>query len=292
MRHRILPLALVLCLAAGPHAASQLTVTDDYGRTIRVPASPRRIVSLAPSITESLFAIGAGPALVGVTEYCTYPPAAARVPRVGGLTSPNLEAILALQPDLVLMSMEGNRQEDFTQFERFKIPVVVSNPRTLGGIFRSLRQLGDLTGHPREAGALVDSLEGRLRTVRASIAGEPVGTLLFVSLQPPIVAGGKTFLNEILEAAGARNLAAGAIGTYPALSREAILAADPDALFVTADLLPADAALTDLFPEWKILRAVRGGRVYRIDPDIVSRPGPRAVDAIEQISSLLHTGSP
>jgi iron complex transport system substrate-binding protein len=269
-----------------------VTVTDDLQRTVTVPAPLGRIVSLAPSITESLFAIGAGPALVGVTEYCNSPPAAAHITRVGGMTSPNLETILALRPDLVLMSMEGNLQEDFSRFTRLNIPVVVTNPRSFEGIFRSLQLLGELTRRETAARALVDSLQRRLASVRLPATREPVGTLLFVSLQPPVVAGGKTFLHEILSAAGARNLGASAPGTYPALSREAILAADPDVIFVTSDLLPEGGDVTELFPEWGSLRAVRQRRVYPIDPDMVSRPGPRAVDAVELISSLLHSGTP
>jgi cobalamin transport system substrate-binding protein len=280
---------LVSVSAAG---RTQVAVIDDLGRRVTLAAPAQRVISLAPSITESLFAIGAGEQLVGVTTYCDYPPEASSRARVGGMTNPSIETILSLRPDLVALSMEGNTLEDFAHLTGLSIPVFVTNPRTLSGISHSIEQLGELTGHRGEAQRLVDSLGIRVARIRARTAGHPVRALLFVSLQPLIAAGRNTFLNEILEAAGAKNIAVGVPGTYPAYSREAVLAEDPDALILTSDLTADIAGLTALFPEWAGLSAVRKGRVYRVDPDIVSRPGPRAVDALEILFSLLQQGHP
>lgn len=227
---------------------------------------------------------------MGVTTYCDYPPAVSSIPRVGGMTNPNIESILSLQPDLVVVSMEGNTREDFTTMTALGARVFVTNPRTLSGISRSLEQLGELTGHRADARRLVDSMSVRTARVRAHASRGSLRTLLLVSLQPLIAAGGKTFLNELLEASGAYNIAATATGTYPAYSREAVLAENPDVIILTADLTADVAGLTALFPEWANLAAVRNGRVYRINADIVSRPGPRAVDALEILFSLLHQG--
>jgi len=290
-----LPVHVVFCFAAllsivSTESPAQITVIDDLGRTVSLPAPARRVVSLAPSITESLFAIGAGDCLVGVTTFCDYPPAASAVPHIGGMTNPSIETILSLHPDLVVVSMEGNTREDFTKMTGLGVPVFVTNPRTLAGILRSLDQLGDLTGHRDHAARLVDSMSARAARARSRSSDKPLRTLLFVSLRPLIAAGGKTFLHELLETAGARNVAASAPGTYPAYSREAVLAENPDAIILTGDLTTDVAGLIAMFPEWGTLAAVRSGRVYSIDPDIVSRPGPRAVDALEILSSLLHQG--
>ena len=280
--------ALLCCISLA--SLAQVAVVDDLGRSVSLPASARRVVSLAPSITESLFAIGAGECLAGVTTYCDYPPAVSSLPRVGGMTNPSIETILSLHPDLVVVSMEGNIREDFARMTALGVPVFVTNPRTLSGISRSLEQLGELTGHRAEARSLVDSISVRVSRVRAQVSGQSLRTLLLVSLRPLIAAGGKTFLHELLEASGAQNIASTAPGTYPAYSREAVLAENPDAIILTADLTANIAGLTALFPEWANLAAVRNGRVYRINADIVSRPGPRAVDALETLFSLLHQG--
>ena len=131
-----------LCAFAVRFADAQITVTDDLGRTVTLPRPAQRVVSLAPSITESLFAIGAGAQVAGVTAYCNYPPAAALKPRIGGMTTPSIESIIALHPDLVLISMEGNLRDDYSRIMDIRVPVVVSNPRTLEDIYRSLAMLG------------------------------------------------------------------------------------------------------------------------------------------------------
>ncbi len=283
-------LALTLLLASS--ARTGVSLTDDIGRTVALPAPARRVVSLAPSLTESLFAIGAGEQVVGRTTFCDYPPEASRVPPVGGMTNPSLESIVACRPDLIVVSMEGNTRDDFPRLLSLGVPLYVSNPRTLAGIYRSLDQLGILTGREKQARHLVDSLQRYEHSLRVPPGPRPPTVLVLVSLQPLMVAGGNTLLNELLTLAGARNPAASLPGHYPAISREAVLAHPPDVLFLTGDL-PADtAALTSLFPEWKTLRALREGRVYSLDAAILSRPGPRALEGLHLIITSLAKGTP
>ena len=286
---RSLPLAAqCLFFYAGLHA--QITVVDDLQRTVRLPRPAQRIVSLAPSITESLFALGAGEQVRGVTDYCTYPPEAARKPHVGGMINPSIEAVIALEPDLIALSMEGNMRGDFDHLATFGIPMFVSNPRTLGGIYGSLRALGTLTGREDSARTLIAALRTREDAVRRAVAGSPpVRVLLIVSVQPLMCAGGNTFIDELLGAAGGRNLARAAQGTYPAFSREQVIADDPEAIIFTSDAMEARATLTEMFPQWRSVNAVRTGRVYRVDGDILSRPGPRALDALETLFHILHS---
>ena len=278
----------MLFLHAGLRA--QITVVDDLQRTVTLPHAARRIVSLAPSITESLFALGAGDQVCGVTDYCNYPPEAARKPHVGGMINPSIEAVVGLEPDLIVLSMEGNVREDFTRLTSFGFPAYVSNPRTLEGIYRSLNALGVLTGREDSARHLVSALRQREQAVRKTVQGTPpVRVLLIVSLQPLMCAGGKTFVDELIGAAGGENSGRNAMGTYPAYSREQVIADDPEVILVMSDAMAPGNSIAGLFPEWGTVRAVRNHRVFRLNGDLLSRPGPRALDALELLYHTFHS---
>jgi iron complex transport system substrate-binding protein len=270
----------------------QVEVVDDLGRTVTLATSAQRIVSLAPSLTETLFAIGAGGQLVAVTDYCDHPPEAGEKPSVGGMTNPNIETIIALSPDLILLSKQGNLRKDFDLLHNLDASVFVSNPRTLSGIRRSIRQLGTLTGHAAEAESLLVSLQAKEDSLR-KLAGSPAArTLLIVSLQPLIVVGKNTFINQLLEAAGAENLASDLSSPYPTYSREALAAENPDVIILMSDALADTSAPEKLFPEWERLRATRNNCVAVVNSDLVSRPGPRAWDGLEALVHILRRNKP
>lgn len=285
-------IVLAVTALSAVKTSAQVSVVDDLGRTVSLPEPAHRIVSLAPSLTETLFAIGAGDAVAGVTSYCTYPEEAVRKPHVGGMVNPSLEAIVALRPDLIVLSMEGNVREDFDRLTALGTPVFVSNPRSFAGIRASIGQLGTLTGRTEAASALAAALAAGEAEVVRSVSGPGVRTLLIVSIRPLIVAGGKTFLNELLETAGATNLAARFPATYPTLSREAVLSEDPDLLLVSSEVVADTGLLFEEFPEWTSLKAAQRNRIHRVDSDLVSRPGPRAVEALRMIARLVHGGTP
>jgi iron complex transport system substrate-binding protein len=280
--------APILFFHPGLHA--QINVVDDLRRTVNLARPAERIVSLAPSITECLFVLGAADQVKGVTDYCNYPPEARLKPHVGGMINPSIEAVVGLEPDLIVLSMEGNIREDFRRLTSFGTPVFVSNPRTLEGIYRSLRALGTLTGREDSARHFVAGLRSRENAIRSAAEGRPpVRVLLMVSVQPLMCAGGNTFIDELLRVAGGTNLASRAHGTYPSYSRENVITDDPEVIIVMSDILARGATLTALFPEWGSVDAVRNGRVFRLDADIVSRPGPRALDALEKLFHILHS---
>jgi iron complex transport system substrate-binding protein len=289
VRLRTLAVVLVTGIAC---STAQVTLFDDLQRRVTLQQPATRIVSLAPSITESLFAIGAGDHVIGVTDYCNFPPQVRFCHRVGGMINPSIEAIVGLSPDLIILSMEGNQRQDFTTLTALRVPVFVTNPRTLEGINRSLRQLGALTGRTREAGRLADSLSRRIAQLRVDGSKRRTRTLLFVSVQPLMAVGANTFLNELVTAAGGENLAASSSLTYPSLSREMVLTQDPEVLLITSDALDSTEHISTMYPEWAQLSAVRSRHVYRINPDLVSRPGPRAVDGLAMLISYLRTGHP
>jgi iron complex transport system substrate-binding protein len=275
---------------AGSSALSQISEVDDLGRTLTLAQPASRVISLTPGITESLFALGAGERVVGVTDYCTYPLEASSRPRVGGMVNPSIETIVGLNPDLILMSMEGNLRQDFTALTSLGIPVFVTNPRNLEGIYRSLRALGRLTGTTNHADAVVASMQARENAIRIHLPKKKQRVLLLVSIQPLIVAGKNTFLDELLTLAGGENLAAASALTYPTYSRETVVAQNPDAMVLVSDVVTNLEILTDIFPEWSRLTAVRRHRIYRVDADILSRPGPRSIDGLELLSSIIGKG--
>lgn len=285
--------ALLLLQLAACHRPSHeqpagaRTVTDDLGRAVRVEGEPARIVSLAPSLTEMLFALGAGARVVGVTSYCDYPAGARRKTSVGDLLAPDIERIVSLRPDLVLISVEGNSQRTFAALEQLGVRIFVSNPRDVAGVFKSLRDIGTLIGQESRASALVDSLrraEARLR------GGRPIrkpAVLMLLSLQPLMAAGGSTFINEVIMLAGGRNAAAALRGNYPTLNREILLRLDPDLILYPDDMGLDETQLDAGFPEWKRLGAMRQGAMYRIDADRFLRPGPRVFEAAAALQELI-----
>lgn len=288
MALRLSMLACVVALTRGALCA-QVTLTDDLGRPVALPETPRRIVSLAPSITETLFAIGAGGQIAGVTDYCNYPEEAARKPRVGGIINPSIETIVGLRSDLIILSMVGNVREDFGKLTEFGSPVFVTNPGTLEGIYKSVTDLGRLTGHQQRAEEVIHSMRSTGRSIAAMMRPQiQPRAMVIVSIQPLIVAGKDTYINELLERAGATNIVDSSPASYPTYSREAVVKENPDVIIVTSDLIADTDALLALFPEWRIVKAAQSRRIHRIDADLVSRPGPRAAEALLALHRLIH----
>ncbi|HEX9658505.1 MAG TPA: cobalamin-binding protein [Bacteroidota bacterium] len=281
--------SLILLITFCTFVHAQELVVDDRGEALQISQPARRIVSLTPSVTETLFAIGAGDQVIGVTDYCNYPEEAKAKQKVGGVINPNIEAIVALEPDLIVLSMEGNVREDFTKMKQLHLPLFATNPRTLPGIHKSLLDLGILTGHKVEAQSVVASMRWQEDSIVALGKGwKKKGIILLVSLQPIIVAGGGTFLDHLISLAGGVNLASDAPTSYPALSREAIVSYRPGVMIVMSDAIGDLSSFSSMYPEWKYVPAVQNGKVFSIDSDISSRPGPRAVEALEKLFSIIH----
>jgi iron complex transport system substrate-binding protein len=267
-------------------SAPSLTVVDDLHRRVVLNAPPRRIVSLAPNLTEMLFALGAGDRVAGVTRFCDAPSEAARKPRVGDMLAPDLESILGLRADLVVMTVEGNRRETLRRLEGLGIPVFVSNPRGIDGVRVAMRRLGALLGCSARAHHVDDSTAA----IRDSIRAHPPARrdqrlLMFVSVRPLMVAGPGSFIDSLIREAGGINAAAALHGAYPVLSREALLELDPDVIVLPDDMLGGDPEA--LYPEWRHLRAVRGKRVIRLNADLVLRPGPRVFRGLQLVHAAL-----
>ncbi|MBP2674052.1 MAG: ABC-type transporter, periplasmic subunit [Deltaproteobacteria bacterium] len=292
---KILPPVLLLVsfgavLSSAAAERFPLKMKDDRGVEIRLAAPPRRVVSLAPNLTEIVFLLGKEKVLVGVTRFCNHPPAAASLPKIGGVSDPDVERIIAQSPDLVLCTTDGNPRQRVLALEEMGIPCFAVAPQDLAGVLATIERLGELLGDAGRARAETASLKGRAEKARAA-AGRGGGAaplaLFVVSTSPIIVAGEGTFMDELLRLAGARNAARRFAGRYPRLSVEDLLAAQPDVIFV------AGMAGVERFPPevtgWKEIPAFRDGAVFHLDGDIVTRPGPRLVVALERIADALSS---
>jgi iron complex transport system substrate-binding protein len=264
-------------------------VVDEAGRKITLPAKIERVVSLAPNLTEIVYAVGAGDRLVGNTTFCNYPPEAKSVAKVGDTLQPSIERILALRPQLVLVSTASALEAFTNQLNEQKIAVYVTDPHDLEGVFRSISSIGDLLNQSARAAELVKQLRGRAESVERAVAGQPPVSVFFqLSAQPLYTAGKSSFVTNLIERAGGRSVTADVNEAWPRLSDEAALASRPEAIIMLSAGAMGRDANTNVVAALRNSPAVKNGRVYVIDGDLLTRPGPRLVDGLEQIARVLH----
>ncbi len=270
--------------APGSGTTFPIVLTDDAGRTVTIAARPERIVSLAPANTEIVAALGALDRLVGVTTYCDYPPDVAEIEKVGDFIGPNLESIAALDPDLVLVTT-GIQTEVIGQLEALGAAVVAIDPQTLDALFTSIATVGAAVGETAEADELVASMQIQIDEISEQVEGGPVTCFLEIAQDPLFTVGAGTLLNDLVEHAGGENVVTA--DGYVAYSVEQLVAIDPQVYLATKGSMsdPSDIAGR---PGYGALRAVAAGRVYLLDDNLVSRPGPRVVEGIRQIAAALH----
>lgn len=260
------------------------TVDDDLGRVVRLPVTIERAVSLAPSLTEAIFAVGAGDRLVGVTTYCNYPEAAKSIEKIGDTQTPNIERIVALKPDVVFVSTASQLEAFMQTLEQQNISVYVASPKDLDGVIKNLRMFGSMFGTQNTSDELVAELERRLATVDERVREmERPRVFVQISKEPLFTIGNDSFLTRIVDRAGGVSVTRDVETPYPKLSKETASALDPDVI-----ILSDSADDREPNPVFKNSPAVKNGRVYKINADIISRPGPRLVDAMEQIAKDLH----
>ncbi len=274
----------------GRQAGSGGVVTDEVGRQVAIPREVNRIVTLAPDLTETIYALGLEDKLAGDTNYCETPPAAKRKPHIGAPLNPSLEAIVALHPDLVLASTSINRRETVDALARLGIAVYASNPHTVSGMLESVRRMSELMGASAKGEALVVPLQARLDVLRMRLGELPLVHVLFVVWQEPLISiGQRTFIADALRWAGAESVVL-SDQNWPRISFEEVVRLQPDYIVFTSNHT-ADAAtqLADLRARagWKGLRAVELGQVAVVS-DEVARPSPGMIDAIEQLAREVH----
>jgi len=294
---RICLLVLSILLVAATIActgttSAPATITDDWGREIHLETVPQRIVSHVPSITETLFALGLGDKIVGDSEYCDYPEEAKTKPKVGGYFTPNIEAIVALNPDLVLT--DGYVPELITKLDSLGIPLAVIAPKDINGILRNIELLGNVTGSQKEATELTGDMQKRIDAVVNIVSGASRPMVFYVfdatDTTKPWTVGPGSFVDALISLAGGENVAASASDPWIQFNMEQLVNSNPDIILMesshgTAALSPSQ--LKEL-PGWQNLTAVKEDRIYIIDGDLVNLSGPRIVQGLEEIAKILH----
>lgn len=259
-------------------------ITDDLGRKVKIPVKINRAISLAPNLTENIFAVGAGDKLVGVTTYCDYPVEAKEIQKIGDTISPNMESIIALKPQIVFVST-ASQIEAFTKtLEKNDIQVFVTDPNSLEGIIRNLRQMGEIFGTSEKAEQLVKNMETRLAFIKEKTsAAPPIKVFVQISKEPLFTAGKDSFVTEMLAYAGAESVTRLVPTAYPRLSKESATALEPEAIIVTAG-----AGNEEPNEVFKDTMAVKNNRVLKVKADLLTRPSPRIVEGLEEAAKLLH----
>ncbi len=290
MRRLVLAGVLILALAATPAAA--LTVRDMLGREVTLPAPPSRIVSLVPSVTEIVFALGGDDRLVGRTDYCDFPAAARSKPSVGGMVNPSLETLVALKPDLVVATDEGNREETFLQLRRLGIPTYLVHADRIAEMLDLIARVGVLTGRETAVPALSADIRRNIDAVRRAVAPYPRPRVLYVLWPEPLIVPGRaSMLTELIELAGGESITAREGEAYPRFSLEAAVARAPEVI-ILADHSSGASTAGHASPErWQRLTsvpAVRAGRVRSVDLSVLHRYGPRVPEGLETLARIIH----
>ncbi len=270
-----------------------VTVTDDLGKKITLEKPPQRIVSLSPSNTEILFALGLGNKIVGVTSFCNYPDEARTKPRIGGFHPPDIERVVAQKPDLILAA-KIHEKTVVPPLERLGLTVLTMSPKTLEGILKNITLIGDVTGKSQEAAALVAKLNERIKVVTTKtekLTSEQYLRVLYVIWHDPIWTMGRdNFQNDLIQKAGGRNIFAPDFPEWRIVSLEEILTRNPQIIIVSGMGATRGLIFSSIKNEPRLAatEALTKGKIYEIEGDLIERPGPRIVEALEQLAGFIH----
>jgi iron complex transport system substrate-binding protein len=274
-----------------PTQSGGITITDDAGRAVTIAQTPNRIVSLAPSITEDLYALGLGDKVVGTTTYCNYPPAANNTTKVGGFGTPNMELIVSVKPDIVFTGSLSN-ETVISTLESYGIQTVVIDPKDLTDILDDLLLIGKITGTTENSNALVANLTQRLTKSTGTSNATQKRVIYLVWYDPVTSAGADTFEGDIIARAGGINVATLAnVGGYGTMSKETIVALNPSIIFANSAMNSTVIEQVKSDPTLSTVDAIKNGKVFVLNSDVISRPGPRAFDAMDQIIEIINQAS-
>jgi iron complex transport system substrate-binding protein len=275
MKKIVLLLVLMLAGCAGDH--------------VEPTGSSLRVVSLAPAMTETLFALGAGEMVVGVTRYCNYPEQASRLPKIGDFATVDLESIVRLKPDLVIATTDGNPRETVEKLRSLNIDVLTVGGRTFKDVIDSTVAIGKAIGEEQAARELTGQLKKEWSLVAARHKGkEGPSVLLLVGVAPLVAAGQGSFGDELITQAGGRNIFSDAGKAYVTTNHEAIISLAPEIILQSAMGTETDEQVRKDWSRWSSIPAVRDGRVYVLDQDLLNRPGPRIIEALQLVEKTIH----
>jgi len=283
--------ALLFCwaLLAAQAVQAEIVVIDDTGAALRLAAPAQRIVSLAPHVTETLFAAGAGGKIVGAVDYSDHPEAAKKIPRVGGYSKLDLEAVAALKPDLVIGWASGNAPAHIDKLRALGIPVYLAQPERIDDVAVNLERYGGLAGTQTTARAAAAAFRARLAALREKYAGAPKVRVFYqIWKQPLTTVGGRQVITDVIRLCGGENVFADLKPLAPKVSVEAVLAANPEVI-VASGMGEARPEWVDDWRQWPGLTAVKRDNLYFIPPDLIQRHTPRLVEGAARLCEQLET---
>lgn len=260
------------------------------GRKVVMPVDPQRVISLSPSITENIFAIGQEYRLKGITRFSDYPPATERLPKVGSYTRLDLEKIVALKPDLCIAFKDGNPREMINRLESLNIPVFATDPRNLDGVLETILEIGVILNSEDKAQALVKNLRLRIEKVKSLVDKSDRRPRVFfqIGITPIVSAGSNTFIHELITLAGGINASEGST-PYPRFSREQVLGMEPEVFIITSMARSGGfEQMKEWWSRWKEMPAVRDNRIYLMDSNVLDRATPRLIDGLELLLRHIH----
>jgi len=275
---------ILVIMSSSAYASYPMRVKDARGKMVTIKSKPMRIVSIAPNNTEILYALGLGDRIVGVTNYCKYPPEAIKKPKIGDMTV-NTESLVALKPDLVIAHAFINSSA-IPRLEKLGITVLAIDPKTIDAVMRDIRTIGDITARPRTASAIVKKMSSEIESIKTIRAKKPVRTVLVVIQSNPLwVAGPKTFVDEMIHLANAKNVAYDARSGFVTFSKELAITRNPDVIIVG---MPTDRSYFLKSPEWRNTNAVRRKKIFVIRSEILVQPGPRLTKGLKEMARTLE----
>lgn len=263
---------------------SLIKVVDDLGITYQSDITPKKIISLAPNLTEIIYELGLDSILIGNTKYCNYPEDAIKKEKIGDLLTVDYEKIIELKPDLIFITIEGNAKDSYDKLDKLGFKLFVSNPRDFDGIKKTVLDISKIFRVEKIAENKIKLWDEVIEKIKAETLNRKKHSGMFlVSLKPVMLAGGNTFINEFLKIVGINNIASDSKVSYPLFSREEILLRNPEIIIHAISNNGIDSDISNNYPEWKKIDAVKNKNIIKIDPDLFFRPGPRYSIAVQEL---------
>ena len=291
MIRKSLLLALVISLLLNiPAEGKDRLLNDEMGRKVKVPYPAKRIISLAPSITEILFALGLNEEIAAVTKFCDYPEAALSKPKIGGFVNPDIEKIVSLKPDLIIGIRDGNRMDTVDRLNDFGFPVYLIDPKGFDGVMRTIKNIGNVVGREMESRRMIkDMVDKRENIVILTRSLSKPKVFFQVGDAPLITVGKGTLADDLIRLAGGRSISENEAASYPSYGIETILAKAPEIIIMSSMESRKDHMnLVKRWQNWKSIPAVKMNAIHVIDSSLVDRPTPRVVEGLEALAKMIH----
>ncbi len=265
-------------------------LTDEIGRKVNIPNSPKRIISLAPSITEILFDLWLNEEIAGVTDFCDFPEAALNKPRIGGFVNPSMEKIVSLKPDLIIGTRDGNRMETIQRLNDLGFSVYVINPKGFDGVMKTIKNIGEVVGRGDESRKIIKNMMTKKEHITTFTRSLPKPRVFFqVGDAPMITVGKETLANDLIRLAGGRSISENESVSYPLYSIETVISKAPEIIIMSSMKSKKDyLSLVKWWQNWKSIPAVKRNAIYVIDSNLIDRPTSRIVEGLETMIRMIH----